>query len=90
MKILHSAARPLEVPSPYPFTPLFSKSKKGLNKKRMNIHGSGGGSTALCPRPTAQSKTKGPEHGRGRLGCGQAGQQAAFKSLPSARDWRGK
>lgn len=95
MKILHSAARPLVLPSPYSLPTfllsLFSKSKKkGLNRKRVNRHRSGGGCIALCPRPTAQIKTKGPEHGQGRLGCGQAGQRAAFKSLPSARDWRGK
>lgn len=64
MKILHSAARPLVLPSPYSLPTfllsLFSKSKKkGLNRKRVNRHRSGGGCTALCPRPTAQIKTRG-------------------------------
>lgn len=81
MKILHSAARPLVLPSHNPLFPLFPKNKKkGLSRKRVNRPESGGGSTALCPRPAAQSKAKGPEPGRGRLGCGQAGQRAALSA----------
>lgn len=60
------AAISLPIPPPEPPSPLFSKSKRGLNKRRVNRHRAGGGSIALCPRPTAQSKTKGPEHARGR------------------------
>lgn len=81
MKILRSAARPPELPSPYPLFPLFPKSKrKGLNQKTVNRAGSGGGSTALCPRPAAP----------GAIRLRPSWAAGCIKCLPSARVWHGK